>query len=292
MKLMRNILYTMLLAVFALVACTKKEERVVIPQNISQPVVTLFEGAVEMRWDMPALPTDYLYVQLTYTHPKTGKHFEKKISSYADSVLVDDMLAKDGEYTFTFQTFSETGHAHPDVYTIAATALQVQPKVTNKVEKISLTAGNLSTNAQEPSEGPIADLVDGKLDTFFHSTWSKDIPPAPHYIDIRLPEPVDEFEFTTYYRRKAYGSNTPKEVTILGSNDSETWETITSYTDLGGSGVEKYNSPRIKTDKLYRNLRYQCDQTSGGANPYFELAELEIRKCWTEVYDPEGLLPK
>ncbi len=45
----------------------------------------------------------------------------------------------------------------------------------------------LSTNAQEPSEGPIANLLDGNVETFFHSLWSSTIN-EKHYIQVTLPE--------------------------------------------------------------------------------------------------------
>lgn len=53
--------------------------------------------------------------------------------------------------------------------------------------RIPITAAMLSTNAQEPSEGPIANLLDGNVETFFHSLWSSTIN-EKHYIQVTLPE--------------------------------------------------------------------------------------------------------
>ncbi len=52
--------------------------------------------------------------------------------------------------------------------------------------RIPITAAMLSTNAQEPSEGPIANLLDGNVETFFHSLWSSTIN-EKHYIQVTLP---------------------------------------------------------------------------------------------------------
>ena len=49
-------------------------------------------------------------------------------------------------------------------------------KISKKVslkERIPLAAGQLATNAQEPSEGPLELLVDGNPDTFFQSFWDE-----------------------------------------------------------------------------------------------------------------------
>ncbi|WGU70496.1 discoidin domain-containing protein [Capnocytophaga canimorsus] len=57
--------------------------------------------------------------------------------------------------------------------------------------KITLSENMLSTNAQEQSEGPIRNLIDGNAGTYFHSNWSN--PGAinqPHYIQVSLNESV------------------------------------------------------------------------------------------------------
>ena len=51
----------------------------------------------------------------------------------------------------------------------------------------------LSTNAQEPTEGPIANLVDGNSGSFFHTRWSSPLIALPHYIQIDFTEPHQDF---------------------------------------------------------------------------------------------------
>lgn len=57
---------------------------------------------------------------------------------------------------------------------------------------INLTEDNFSTNAQEMSEGPIKNIADGNMYTYFHSSWRTAIGDY-HYIDITLPEAMSEF---------------------------------------------------------------------------------------------------
>ena len=65
---------------------------------------------------------------------------------------------------------------------------------------VALTADNFSTNAQEYSEGPMKNIVDGNTQTYFHSAW-KDAINDYHYIDITLPEPMTAFSLGYVSRR-------------------------------------------------------------------------------------------
>lgn len=60
---------------------------------------------------------------------------------------------------------------------------------------VELTADNFTTNAQEPTEGPLEHIVDGYKNTYFHSTWTESAD-SDHYIEITLPEPLSSFSFS------------------------------------------------------------------------------------------------
>ena len=66
---------------------------------------------------------------------------------------------------------------------------------------VALTAKDFTTNAQEPKEGPLADIVDGDMFTYFHSTWSE-AAEAEHYIEVTLPEPMSEFTISYLSRNE------------------------------------------------------------------------------------------
>ncbi len=89
---------------------------------------------------------------------------------------------------------------------------------------ITLTADNFTTNAQEPKEGPLADIVDGDMFTYFHSTWSESAD-AEHYIEISLPQPMTEFTLSYISRNER---TVPTAITLTegsanddGDNDDE-----------------------------------------------------------------------
>ena len=72
------------------------------------------------------------------------------------------------------------------------------------VEKYSLTADMLSSNAIEPSEGSLANLLDGDIGTYFHSAWSVSIADK-HYVQVKLPVSTKTFRFT-YTNRSNIGN--------------------------------------------------------------------------------------
>lgn len=268
----------------AMSACTKDADGVA-PSKIADLTAEPREGAVILRWNVP-VDSAYMYVRVEYQNHQTGKMMARNVSVYQDTLLVDGLLNKDGAYTFDVYSIS-VDNVRSEVNQITATALPVQPKLTKVTEKIDMTADNVSTNAQEPSEGPIANLVDGNYKNFFHSKWSSPVPPAPHYIDIALPKPVEKFEIKTWYRGGSFGQ-CPTEITVLGSNDANTWEVIGEMSDTG-VGKSTYTTPVLGEEgKPYTYIRYRADVTSGNS-VYFALAEMEISKVRFDIYDPEGI---
>ena len=71
--------------------------------------------------------------------------------------------------------------------------------------KIALNTSNFSTNAQEPYEGPIANICDNDPATFWHSKWSGKGVGAYHHLKVTLPEGQElaEFKFG-YITRNTY----------------------------------------------------------------------------------------
>lgn len=285
---MKNIyILSIFMALMGLMGACNDDVDGVIPSDIDNLTAEACEGGVILRWDVPT-DSSYLYVRVDYRHPSTGEKMRRNASVFQDSLLVNGLFAKDGEYTFNVCPVSTT-QTQGEVHSVSCTALPVQPTVEKQTKEILLSADNLSTNAQEPTEGPIANLVNGNYTDFFHTAWSTG-KPAPHYVDIALPEPVDVFEIVTWYRGGSRGGVAPQFITILASNDGNTWEKIGEILDDGnGPAKDKFTSPVLGNEgKTYSHLRYRVDETVGG-NDYFALAEMKINKVWYDIYDPEGI---
>ena len=246
---------------------------------------TPLEGGVLLEWEVP-VDSNLFYVQVDYTHPVTGKRINKNASVFCDTMLIEGMLAKDGEYTFHAIPVSLTQDVGEKLE-VKASALPVQPVVKEITDKVLLGKDNLFCNKPDPDEGKYIEyLVDGNYTNFFHTDWH-DAGTAPHYIDITLLSPVEQFKIQTYYRGGKYGQ-CPVEITVLGSNDGEQWDEIANMED-DGKGGSSYTTPTLGTEgKPYSRIRYRADETFGNS-VFFSLAELEFYTVRTEIYDPEGI---
>ena len=253
------------------------------PSAIESISADSLPGQIVLHWVVPT-DSNYYLLKINYYDSLTEKEVYQVASVYEDSLLIDNTRRKFGEYEFTFQTFSSNGTASTpvrfDAYSGRALATE-----TYTVTEIPLTADQLSTNNQEPSEGPIANLLDGDAGTFFHTRWSSPQIPMPQYIQVDLNEPIDDFQF--YYANRAWSQVGPEILDVQISNDGENWETIkTISAGLPSAGYAEYTSEIFRPGKTFTYFRYNCVQTYGSRN-YFNLAEFRLYDVDIEVYDPE-----
>lgn len=121
----------------------------------------------------------------------------------------------------------------------------------------------MSTNAQEQSEGPIADLIDGDESTYFHSAWNNDPTPegTNHYIQVALNEPIKSFYFCTK-RRAQNTNNRPTQIKILVSQDGETFTGLTTISDGLVAHASDYMSPKIESETEFKYVRFEVMKTN------------------------------
>ena len=95
---------------------------------------------------------------------------------------------------------------------------------------IALTAANLSTNAQERTEGPMRNIVDGNATTYFHSTWTDAVYDF-HYIDVTLPEPMTALSFGYLSRKEKVAPATIDIYSVTSGNTPEDIKPVPTPTD-------------------------------------------------------------
>lgn len=265
-------------------------EDVVYPSEISQLTAEARKGAIMLRWNVPQ-DSSYLYVKLEYFSPRKQKNIVRNVSVYVDSLLVDDLLAKDGEYDFKLRTVSETGDESGTSLEARCTALPVDPVTTTHQELLdNVEIVSFSTNAQEPTEGPVSNLFDGDKSTFFHTPWSMTVD-YPQYVQINLSEPVNAAQLVTYNRSGSKDGHAD-HVEILGSNDEQTWDLLYEFwgsKDIPAAGGGRYESPLFSGDKKYKYLRYNALSGMDG-HTWWNMAEMEwsFYNVWEVIYDPEN----
>ena len=145
-----------------------------------------------------------------------------------------------------------------------------------------------ATNTGNYSEGPIANLVDGKIDNFFHTQWEGTAASSDgldHYIEVDLGEnnELSSFYFTYTTRPNNIADDFPQEMEIYGSNDNENYKKIGHISSDMPIGSDKsYKSPVIDGGDVYRYLRFMVTKTNKERKSdkvqhnYWHMAEFDI----------------
>lgn len=139
-------------------------------------------------------------------------------------------------------------------------AISEKPHLIGISCKYPLTASMLSTNAQEPSEGAIPDMIDGSIGTYFHSAWSIQVD-EPHYAQVTLPEAVSSFAFT-YVNRSSNGNAAMKRFKVEVSDNGKDFTPLKEYSqavdNLPTGAAGEFNSVVLTPDKPVNNIRFIC----------------------------------
>lgn len=139
---------------------------------------------------------------------------------------------------------------------------------------IALTSSMLSTNAQEPTEGPIANLIDGNNATFFHSRWSAggNITGA-HHIQVKLENAITSCRFS--YVNRAIDNGKPSDISVLVSQDGENWTELTRINSgLPTGSASSYLSPIMQSTTPFTYFRLVVNRSTSGA--FFNMAEFQL----------------
>jgi hypothetical protein len=143
------------------------------------------------------------------------------------------------------------------------------------------------TNAQEQSEGPISQLVDGKVENknFFHTTWNN--PPAgPHYIEVDLGENNDLAQFVISYSTRINSdgqlADFPDAIEILGCNEKDGAYThiATLEDNLPQAQGQRWESA-IVVNEGFRFLRFNVS----AEKTFWHMAEFDITRMSASIDD-------
>lgn len=146
--------------------------------------------------------------------------------------------------------------------------------------RIPITAAMLSTNAQEPSEGPIANLLDGNVETFFHSLWSSTIN-EKHYIQVTLPETYSKV-WIRYCNRHNNANNSLLYFYLYTGTSNDNLEFYKKYgwdTDGLKYGKAEWStvSAELSTPQsVFRIEEYWTLADQANGIHFFSMSELEM----------------
>lgn len=282
---------------FTYIGC-QKDDLGPLPVNIdaSSLATESREGAVKISWKIPEA-ANYEYIRVTYQHPGTGKEHRRLASVYADHIVIDNLLKRYGPIAFKLVPLTAWGR-EGEVRTVTAEALAL-PKITKIVtqSKKQMTVDPTqiwASNPQNDQEGRVANLVDNDYNTILHFSWSSP-KPFPHYIVMKMPDPVETVSFFLKNRTHANNNNRPKSMNLWVSAafDGKTFHPadfsahkVAEFRGMPqGSGTEIVSPGYILPSEM-QYVWFEVIEPHGNQQ-WFSVAEIKLYRYKVEVYDPE-----
>ena len=144
-------------------------------------------------------------------------------------------------------------------------------------------ASQLSSNAIEPTEGSLAELIDNDITTYFHSTWSQNnATGAKHYLQVDLNDAYKQIALKYSKRQVEVDNGSPVTLHVYATNtpeDENSWTDLGTQTcaydyDFGNTGL----LPLDFGETAYRHIRLTVEETTGNSqlngNLFFYWSEL------------------
>lgn len=128
--------------------------------------------------------------------------------------------------------------------------------------KVTLTADNFKTNAQETStrygdnQNTVAHLCDGDKATCFHSTYSA-TPNTYHYIEVTLPKAMQSFKFS--FDARDNKANVPAMIQVLDDDAITVADAEDKVLQVRMPLVTLYNSTNYGLGTGYQKYTYDGD---------------------------------
>lgn len=159
-------------------------------------------------------------------------------------------------------------------------------------KKIPLSADMFYTNAQEPSEGPLANICDGDQGNYFHTNWHGPVDGGkPHYLRMSLKDAITTLKIEYSSRPNGDGGGDIKRADIYtsetGGTDDAEWTKVKTITfPLPGGRRQKslcnelirFKSP-VKHIRLVPTARRNADPIKpNGDQAWFNMGEIYL---WT-----------
>ena len=294
---MKRLYYCYLLMILLLAGCGGEDNPLTTPSSVSNLNVRADTGAVILTWNMPT-DGSFLFLDVSYNkypnQANTDSIIHIRVGRYADSLVIDGLLNKYA-YTFKIQSFNakqggekvggqvlESDKIRP-IRRSVKTAYY--PEMLTKVENI--TAEMLDTYTQEQSEGPKKNLLDGDINTYWHSAWSSGVEPLPHWVEFNFNEPKSVGAFKYNLRQTSSSAGFPTQFAFAVSEDGTNWEQVwTSDSDLPYSPVDAQFTLSFDKNYTAKHFRVIILANAGGTR-YTHLSELSLYKMKMEEVDLE-----
>lgn len=216
-------------------------------------------------------PVDaYTISDLKLTIPK-GQEY----SNTASLVYNPEKFAKDSDYLIAFSIVDASGYAingkvKTVIYAVSEVIGVPSSLLKTNWEVIDFTSQEI---AGEGTNGFASRLIDGNINTFWHSCWSSCTPAQtswPHRITVDM-KTANKLHGIEVVGRQG-GSRHAKDIELLVSNDNVNWKSVANVTLPNVSAPQQIPFPNMETMRYFRILVKSGYNDGGGA--YVTMGEL------------------
>ncbi len=124
----------------------------------------------------------------------------------------------------------------------------------------------------QDNNNPAANAIDGSPDTFWHTQWSPEATPLPHFLTIDLGKTVS-IKGVTYLPRPDMGTGRVRDCELYVSDDPANWGPPVATAKL--EDTDKLQTISLPSVRAGRYLKFMAKSTIKG-EPYIAAAEFDI----------------
>lgn len=225
--------------------------------------ITASIGGAKVTWTNNSGKT--VNINVAYTDQATNKVIAKSFTSAEiNGVAFISGIAAGSQVTLV-TTVSDQSNTTSDPVTATITPL-VEAKLSNTTWSI---AGFSSQEAggEGPVNGYATAAIDGNINTFWHTEWSADEPPYPHWIAVNMGREATISRVGLVNRQNKSDGET--EIQLMGSTDGINW------INLGTFPFQQKNAEQIFS-VAPQTWKYIKVVLTKGPNNYGFLAEINL----------------
>ena len=246
--------------------------------SIGSGVTIIYSGAFK---DCPELTDVYCYAekapQWTESDAFDGSHIEYATLHVPDAAVYRTVSPWSSFGTIVSMSVDDALVEQYNKLLADAVAALAEAKGT-PTELIS-SVSQLSSPYTDPWEGSLANLLDGNISTFWHSTWrGGNVAGGLHYLQVELVNPDEAMQVYASFTRRQTSRDHVTNMSILGTNNPDAQksacEELLTYDCPFASNTETIESPTFST-KGYRYLRFYANATTDNRG-YWHISELQI----------------
>lgn len=284
-------IYAMALLALVNMSCNETEDGV-SPTDIINLTSESLPGSIRLNWEYPDTEKNIRYIEVRYFDPAKEQEVRKTASGFGNSILIEDVRLKYGEYKFQIQPFSTT-FTPGTVHEIAETPQRAEIVEAYTSRELTISADDIDIPGIY-SSSKAESLFDKDNATFVNFDYSVSTATGVvRYYDIHYPKTQEYIKFS-YINRNHADAKFPSEIECyVKALESDPWTLVTTLKkDVDGlptKPLDSFISKEYKAPFAFNYFRFRVPTVHTGSDvKNFSLAEFRIYEVEYYFFDPEA----